>query len=47
MTVTGLHTSKLLISRPLSGAGAPRAEPVKAKNKEREMNGRMADLQTF
>lgn len=47
MTVTGPHTPTLLISRSFSRPGAPRAGaagPVNAKIKERETNGRIADI---
>ena len=44
MTVTGLHTSTLLISRSLSWAGAPRDGLLKAKIREKEVNTLMAKV---
>ena len=42
ITVTGLHTSTLLISRSFSWAGAPRAGLLKAKTREKGVNTLMA-----
>ena len=41
MIVTGLHTSTLLISRPFSRAGAPRAGLLKAKTRGKVVNSHM------
>ena len=44
ITVTGLHTSTLLIARSFSWAGAPRANLLKAKSRGKEVNTRMAKI---
>ena len=41
MTVTALHSSTPLILRSFSGAGAPRADPLRARTRERVVSGRM------
>lgn len=41
MTVTALHSSTSLILRSFSGAGALRADPLRARTKQRVVNGRM------